>query len=185
MNFRLSALTLQAQRERIFLDFSSQISFFHGQISAGKSSIARLVDFCLGGDLQRTPALGQELVSVELAARIGDYTVLFEREAQGSHQVQVTWQKESGETASALAPIHSAASAPPIWGENIFNLSDLIFHLMGVTPIKVRRSRADSESPLVRLSFRDIMWYCYLEQDHLDSSFFALKTLTEDARAVM
>jgi len=28
---------------------------------------------------------------------------------------------------------------------------------------------------LVRLSFRDLMWYCYLDQTHLDSSFFRLE----------
>jgi DNA repair exonuclease SbcCD ATPase subunit len=33
----------------------------------------------------------------------------------------------------------------------------------------------DPDSPLVRLSFRDLMWYCYLEQDHLDSSFFRME----------
>jgi chromosome segregation ATPase len=28
---------------------------------------------------------------------------------------------------------------------------------------------------LIRLSFRDIWWYCYLDQAHLDSSFFHLE----------
>jgi hypothetical protein len=57
----------------------------------------------------------------------------------------------------------------------VYNLSDLIFHLCGITPIKVRQRNRDPDSPLVRLSIRDIWWYCYLDQLHLDSSFFRLE----------
>ncbi|MBU1737093.1 MAG: hypothetical protein KKG35_03055 [Proteobacteria bacterium] len=57
----------------------------------------------------------------------------------------------------------------------VYSLSDLIFHLCGVTPIKVRKRSRDPNSPLIRLSIRDILRYCYLDQTHLDSSFFRLE----------
>lgn len=173
MNTKLISLTLVCRSSREVIEFSSRVTFFHGQISAGKSSITRLIDFCLGGDLERTPAIQQELVSVELSAEMGRYEVLFEREARGSNQVQVTWQNAAGERAIVLAPLQ--ASPTPIWGENVFSLSDLIFHLYGIAPMKVRKSRTSPDSPLVRLSFRDMMWYCYLDQDQLDSSFYRLE----------
>jgi rubrerythrin len=173
VKIQISTLTLQCRKSREVIDFSPQISYFHGQISAGKSSIMRLIDYCLGGDYERTPALSQELVSVQLLALIGDYQVLFERSATGSNQVQVTWQNEEGKTGSVLAP--KAAAPESIWEDDVHNLSDLIFYLAGYTPIKVRKSKYDEDSQLVRLSFRDIMWYCYLDQDHLDSSFYRLE----------
>src|SRR5690606_30156519 len=52
------------------------------------------------------------------------------------------------------------------------SLSDLLFHLCGVEPIKVPKRSRDPDSPMIRLSFRDIWRYCYLDQTHLDSSFF-------------
>jgi hypothetical protein len=174
MNIHFSTLTLNCRLSKEIINFSTQISFFHGKISAGKSSIARLIDYCLGGDLEKTTAITKELVSVELVAHIGEYEVLFEREARGSNQVQVTWRTSKGETGSVLAPLQAKQSSGPIWEDNVYNLSDLIFYLLGINPIKVRRSKRDPDTPLVRLSFRDIMWYCYLEQDHLDSSFFRL-----------
>ncbi|MEX2120219.1 MAG: AAA family ATPase [Pirellulales bacterium] len=174
MNIRLLTLTLQCKQSREVIPFVTHVSFFHGPIGAGKSSIARLVDFCLGGELERTTALTQELVSVALAARIRDQEVLFEREAHGSNQVQVTWTSPDGVSGSVLAPVQANPNNP-IFDESIFNLSDLIFHLVGVVPIKVRRSKHDETSPMIRLSFRDVMWYCYLEQAHLDSTFFRLK----------
>lgn len=172
MKIKFFTLTLQCRKSKEVINFSPQLSFFHGQISAGKSTILRLIDFCLGGELERTPAINQELVSVELSCHIGDYEVLFEREAQASNQVQVSWKNSEGEIGSVLAPIKSTLGS--IWGDSIYNLSDLIFYFLNITPIKVRRSKTNEDSPLIRLSFRDILWYCYLKQDYLDSSFFRL-----------
>lgn len=154
--------------------FCPPVSFFHGGIGAGKSSIARLIDYCLGAsDFERTSAINKELVSTELAAQIEHYNVIFERSAQDTSHVQVTWTNQSGEQGSVLAPLKAATT--PIWGDSVFNFTDLIFHLFGVTPIKVRRSKTEQDSPMIRLSFRDMMWYCYLEQAGLDSTFFRLK----------
>lgn len=52
---------------------------------------------------------------------------------------------------------------------------DLIFYFLDIIPLKVRKSKVEDNSPLVRLSFRDILWYCYLQQDLLDSSFYRLE----------
>lgn len=176
MKIKFLTLALQCRQSREVINFSSQISYFHGQISAGKSSIMRLIDYCLGGRLERTPAISKELVSVELTAQIGDYVTLFERDAQSTNHVQVTWQKSKDQTASVLAPIDiNTQTAEPIWEGNVYNLSDLLFYLSNLTPIKVRKSKHQEDSPLVRLSFRDIMWYSYLDQDHLDSSFYRLE----------
>lgn len=174
MNIHFSTLTLQCKRSREVIPLASRATVFHGQVSSGKSSVARLIDFCLGGDLERTPAIAAELSRVSLTARFGGIETLFERDAWGSNHVQVTWQDEAGNRASVSAPLVATSDAPPIWSDNVYNLSDLIFFLAGRAPMRVRRSKRDSDSPLVRLSFRDLLWYCYLEQDHLDSSFFKL-----------
>ena len=174
MNIKFQTLTLQCKKSREIIEFSPQISFFHGKISSGKSSIARLVDFCLGGELEHTPAIQTELVSVELSATIGNNEVLFERETS-SNKIQVSWKSKEGEIGSVLAPIQNPTKPQvPIWGDSVFNISDMIFYLFNITPLKVRRSKKQSDSPLVRLSFKDVRWYCYLDQDNLDSSFYRL-----------
>ena len=117
----------------------------------------------------------QELVSVSLFCQIGNYEVVLDREAKGSRQVQVTWQGDGIESAKVLAPLQASADRGPIWGDDVYNFSDLIFLLLGVTPIKVRKSKREADSPLVRLSLRDLLFYCYLEQDHINSSFFSME----------
>jgi DNA repair exonuclease SbcCD ATPase subunit len=174
MRIKILSLTLQCRQSREIINFSSHITYIHGQISAGKSSILRLIDYCLGGSLEKTIAITRELVNVELRTQIGEYEVLFEREVEGSNWVQVTWRRDNGDFSSVLAPIKVSRESKAIWNTDIYNLSDLIFHLAGITPIKVRKSKQAEDSDLVRLSIRDMLWYCYLEQDNLDSSFYNL-----------
>ena len=178
MIFSLQRLVLQFGKSREEIDLTRHVSIFHGKISSGKSTIAKVVDACLGGSLPQIPAFKQEFVSAELSAVIGSNEVLFERSA-GSRQVQVTWINSAGEGTSVVAPIDNAEA--PIWGDKVFGLSDLIFELAGVGPMRVRKNKSDPDAPLIPLSFRDLMWYCYLDQDELDSTFFHLEP--EDPRA--
>ena len=48
MKFHLKSLVLSLQRGEVTLEFN-EISYFWGQMGAGKTSIARLIDYCLGG----------------------------------------------------------------------------------------------------------------------------------------
>lgn len=172
MRIRFERLRLITKQAVVDVDLSANITFIHGPIGTGKSTVARLIDYCLGGELERTPALRSEFVSVQLSASFNSIPVQLERGAD-ENSVRVTWDNENGNQGSLNAPLD--AGPEPIFDRNIFNLSDLVFTFCGVEPIKVRRSKLDPDSPLVRLSLRDIMWYCYLPQDIMDSSFFRME----------
>jgi rubrerythrin len=184
MRLRLDSLTLMLRRGQRQIDLSHAITYVHGQVSTGKSSIARLIDFCLGGSLERTPALASELVAVTLSAQVGEYDVVFEREAQGSQQVRLTWEPRGGvrdgrEAGQALVPTGPAEAEE---GE-LANFSDYMFFLFGRSPIRVRRSKDDPDSPLVRLGFRAFLPFCYLRQEDLDSSFMRFNKPYEGAQS--
>lgn len=172
MSFWLDTLTLECRQSVEVIGLNHHLVFIHGEISAGKSSIARLIDYCFGGDLERTPAIESELISVSLVTRISRFEVLIERPARGSSQITVSWASEDEEF-SLLAPID--AGPAPIFGNDIYNFSDLMFYLLGHKPMKVKRAKLSPESGLVRLSIRDILWYCYLRQEKIDSSFYNLE----------
>jgi rubrerythrin len=193
---RLEVVTRQTTEVVAF----HQLTFLHGPVGSGKSTVARLIDFCFGGDLIPTPALQSEFIAARLFLIVGDYALVLERDAGESAEVRATWQpslvdekvaiatdaEPSDEeialavenvlsTHSALVPLSAEKGTSLIEGAQVENLSDLIFHLGGVTPIKVRRSKRDPDSKLVRLGFRDLLFYCYLDQDGLDSSFFSFE----------
>jgi uncharacterized protein YdcH (DUF465 family) len=173
MNIVLQKIIVNNRRSKEELEFSNSVTFLYGPVSTGKSTIARLIDYCFGGELERTPAIRQEFVSVELFVKLGDSDCVIERGANDTQYVRVTWSppRETGQ--SLNVPL--VAQEVPLLNDEVYNYSDLIFYLCGVTPIKVRKKSRDLESPLVRLSIRDILWYCYLEQTYLDSSFFRLE----------
>jgi len=173
MNIRFRQLDVTTKHTLETFDLSRQVTFLHGPIGAGKSSVARLIDFCFGGRLERTPAIQLHFVSARLLLDLGAFRVQLERSADDLQSVRVTWVGANGDRGSVNAPLQPAST--PIIGEAVFTLSDLVFWFTGIEPIKVRRSKRDPDSPLVRLSIRDILWYCYLKQDKLDSSFFRLE----------
>jgi rubrerythrin len=173
MKIQLRHLVVRTRRTTEQINFSDVVTFLHGPVSTGKSTVARLVDYCLGGDLERTPAIQQEFVAAELTLSLGDYNCRIERAANDTQSVRITWSGPDDDTGSVNAPLD--AQGDPLLDAEVYNLSDLIFYLCGVTPIKVRKRSHDPDSPVIRLSIRDVWWYCYLDQTHLDSSCFRLE----------
>ncbi|EXJ14962.1 AAA family ATPase [Imhoffiella purpurea] len=172
MNIRLTQLVVRTRQTIERIDFSKTVTFLYGPVGTGKSTVARLIDYCFGGDLERTPAIQQEFVSVVLGATLGEYECTLERGDEDTQSVRVTWSLGKEDIGSVNAPLSASEALLP--DTEVYNLSDLLFHLCGVEPIKVLRRSRDPNSPLVRLSFRDIWRYCYLDQALLDSSFFRL-----------
>jgi hypothetical protein len=170
MKIKLLKLTLFCKKSIEVVSFSSNITFFHGQTFVGKSSIARLIDYCLGAsNFERGPAISEEVISIQLSTEINNRPVLFERGII-SPKVKVTWQ-ENNVSESISAPV--IAGSNPVFNTYVYNLSDLIFYLFGITPLTVPRS-GQKKGTMVRLSFHDMMSYCYLQQKKLLNSFFDL-----------
>ncbi|NTV46687.1 MAG: AAA family ATPase, partial [Chlorobiales bacterium] len=173
MKIHLRHLIVHTKKTTERINFSQAVTFLHGPVSTGKSTVARLVDYCLGGTLERTPALQQEFVTAELSLFLGKYNCRIERAENDTQSVRVSWFGPNHEIGSVNAPFDSQTKQ--IIDAEVYNFSDLIFYLCGIAPIKVRKRNRDPQSPLVRLSIRDIWWYCYLDQTDLDSSFFRLE----------
>jgi len=173
MNIQLTSLVVRTRQTTEEIRFSETVTFLYGPVGTGKSTVARLIDYCFGGDLERTPAIQREFVSVVLGARLGEYECALERGTEDTQTVRVTWSRGEDDFGSVNAPL--STGEVPLLDAEVYNLSDLLFHLCDVVPIKVLKRSRDPDSPMIRLSFRDIWWYCYLDQTHLDSSFFRLE----------
>lgn len=170
MRVALGFLQLHFRKSVETIDFG-HISFFWGKIGAGKSSIARLVDYCLGADIQLTPALQLEFNSAVLSLEIEGRRLTVYRERESSNVI-ASWT-EAEQTMEVLLPARKAAGVV-VPGTSIEVLSDLVFYLAGLPAPKVRKGRRTAESHLERLSLRDLFRFCYLDQDDIDSDFFRL-----------
>ncbi len=173
MNIRLTDLVIAFKKAHERIDFAD-FNYFYGQMGAGKSTIARLIDFCLGGDLgetEMTPALQTQFVSSSLSLKVAEISLVLERNAN-SNQVRARWSTPEQQYEVLIPARTAAGEVLPDTGVEV--LSDLIYYLAGKTPPKVRRSKIKEDSELERLSLRDLLLYCYLDQDSMDSSFFHL-----------
>lgn len=173
MRVRLSELRLSFKKGTELIRFAD-FSYFYGQMGAGKSTIPRLVDFCLGGNLgesEMTPALQNEFVSASLKLEI-DETLVDLRRDLASNFIWASWKQMDGDRELMIPARKAGGEVIPESGIEV--ISDLIYVLGGRTPPKVRKSKRKEESDLARLSLRDLLWYCYLDQDSMDSSFFHL-----------
>lgn len=173
MTLSIRSLRLLCKKGDELQLFADRLSFFHGKMSTGKSTIVELINYCFGGRLVKTPAISSEVVRVQLLISSSDIEYLIERDADGSGSVDVSWV--DGDVAERLS-LPLAASTQPLYGEDIHNLSDFLMNLLGVGPIKVPTRKSDDDSNLHRLSFRDFYKFCYLDQPDLDSDFFHLAT---------
>lgn len=161
LHFRKSVETIEFER----------VNFFWGKIGAGKSSIARLVDYCLGADINLTPALQLEFVQAVLSLEVEGRGLTIYRERESSNVV-AAW-RERDQTLEAIIPARKADGVV-VPGSSIEVLSDLIFHLAELPAPKVRKGRRTPDPSMVRLSLRDLIRFCYIDQDEIDSDFFRL-----------
>ncbi len=174
MKFVIKELHVSFKKSHETIEFT-EFNYFYGPMGAGKSTIARLVDFCLGGYLgeaEMTPALQSEFVSASLSLTV-DGAELFLRRDSGANLIRANWIHK-GESVEVMIPARSG-DGEVIPQSGIEVLSDLIYILGGRTPPKVRKSKIKEDSDLARLGLRDLLWYCYLDQDSMDSSFFHLE----------
>lgn len=91
MKIRLVQLRVITRQTTELVVFSPGVTFIHGPVGTGKSTTARLIDFCFGGQLERTPAVQMEFVAAQMSAQVGSYAVQFERAATDGSSVRVTW----------------------------------------------------------------------------------------------
>lgn len=172
MKLNLKKLHLELRKSTEVLEFPS-LSYFYGPIGSGKSSIARLIDYCLGANVEWPWALQQEFVSAALELQLNDRPLTLHRTRESSLVVAV-WQE--GEDVLQVAVPARTAGGEVLPGTGVEVLSDLIFYLAEVEPPKVRRKKGSPDEHLERLSFRDLYRFCYLDQDGMDNSFFKLNS---------
>lgn len=179
MKLRLKKLHLDLRKSIERIDLQGTI-YFYGPIGSGKSSIGRLIDYCLGGSYAWTPALQAEMVSAALELSVNDVPLTLHRDKESS-QVVAAWQ-ENDETLQVLIPAKTGTNEV-LPDQGVVVLSDLLFYLAKEEPPYVRRRKGRPDERLERLSFRDLFRYCYLDQTGMDSVFFRLDSENHAIRA--
>ena len=149
MQIHFHSLSILCRTSKEVLDLDYQVLFFHGKVGSGKSSIARLINFCLGGNIERTTAIKQEVNSVSLELTVGIYKVLLERDILNDAYVNATCIDPN--TNSFTVTVSVIGSNNPVWADKVYNISDLIFYLLDINVLRTPANRKREDVGLVRL----------------------------------
>ena len=118
LKFRLSSLVLALKRGEETINFND-VSYFWGQMGAGKTSIVRLIDYCLGGEIELSPAMQSEFASATLNLSLAFADLSIER-PRNSDRVIASWGEGNSAYRISLPRVALKASCYPERGWNSF-----------------------------------------------------------------
>lgn len=176
---RIDRLILVGSRKNYTVDFEDGLNVIHGDSDTGKSSILEFINYLLGSS--SIELADEMLTSLEYAAleiTINDEPCTIVRNIFKSNEFIEAYNCQFNDIESyvpkKLAPKFSMTSAP----DGFF--SDYLMDLLNFPKLKLKVSPTQDSSKFRRLSFRDLMKFCYVDQDDMGSK--SLLHLTEWTR---
>ncbi|WP_317203891.1 hypothetical protein [Janthinobacterium sp.] len=161
-------LILVGHRKNYQIAFESGVNIIYGDSATGKSSILELINYLLGSskfiyDEEIETAVKYAALEVELNGVI--YTI--SRDIFSSTRpIEVC-----ASNFESIGDVFPKKFAPNYSGDDGLDgfFSDFLLSALNLPILKVREAPSQFDSPMVRLSFRDIFKYCYLKQDDVGS----------------
>lgn len=157
-------------RKNYTVNFNAGVNIIYGDSATGKSSILDLIDYLLGA---KKFDLYPEIIS---AARYAVLDVTLNENRYSIKRDIFDSSKPIEVYPCAFIDIEKFALKKylPTFQENMKYpemefFSDFLLDALNLTNIKIKQSPTKDDSKLVRLSFRDLIRYCYVDQDDLGS----------------
>ncbi|MED0901384.1 hypothetical protein [Bacillus nitratireducens] len=149
------------------VDFETGLNIIYGDSDTGKSSILNLIDYLLGS---------KKVYLYEEIEKKGKYALLQVRLNDIVYSIKRDIFKPEDYIEVYKSDIQSMGKVfPKIYGPNYKKegpsgyFSDFLLQSLNIPLIRVKKAPTKSDSGLVRMSFRDIFKYCYLNQDDIGS----------------
>lgn len=164
---RLRRLRLSGPTNTYEVNFQareSNLAIIAGQILTGKSTILGFLDYCLGSHEHPThPEVARKVRSVALELQIDTATWTIERPVF-SHE-QLAWVHAGGLDATSAPTTRKNLEAPSVPD----SLSAWLVQSTGLEGLRLKVTPGNPNSPTNLMSFRDLMWLCYLPNRRLDN----------------
>jgi|SRR5579884_187522 len=142
------------------------LSVIAGEISTGKSSILEFIDYCLGGrEHPRHPEMQRKVRGVLLEIELTDEVAVIERTVFSTEQQAFVHHCSLDNLATPHAKRRHVIE--PAGDPN--SLSTLLLSQSGLAGISLKEAPTKESSPADPLSFRDLMWLCFLPNHRLDN----------------
>lgn len=160
-------LILIGDRKSYEVNFKKGLNIIYGDSDTGKSSILNLINYCLGSsnvDFYDEIEITGKYCLLEVALR-GDIYTIKRNIFKPNNEIEVfkcTHDKIGDFFPKYYSPNYSKTSEDGYF-------SDFLLSSMNIPIIKLKEAPTKNDSKMVRLSFRDIFKYNFLDQDKIGS----------------
>ncbi|CQR59306.1 ATP-binding protein [Streptomyces leeuwenhoekii] len=159
VSLRIVSLTVTTGEAEQTYRFDRPATVITGPIGTGKSSLLMLFKHVLGGSAMLTPAVRENVLSVQAEVVAGDERMVLRRAIEG----------DAADTVDLLDP-HSLAlerALPLRAGDGLTTLSDHLLNALGFPREQIATRREGSARPQ-NLTFNDLYAYIYLQAREID-----------------
>lgn len=170
MSIRIRHLRLRGVSQDYYVDFVAgdtprTLSIVAGEISTGKTSVLEFIDYCLGASgYPRHQEVQRQVRSALLEVELTGEVAVIERGLDGAQGVAFVHNCRLADIADPHAKVMRSISPPG----DPQSLSSLLLEHCGLAGISLREAPTRSDSRTDPLSFRDVMWLCFLSNHRMD-----------------
>lgn len=160
----INYLIVEGIRKNYIVPFKSGINIIYGDSDTGKSSILNLINYCLGANTldlyEEIEIAGSGYCMIEANLKGETYTI--RRDIFNANKDVEVYRSTFKEIDNIF---------PKYYSPNYNNesedgyYSDFLLSSLNIPITKIKQSPSKADSSMVRLSFRDIFKYSYLDQD--------------------
>jgi hypothetical protein len=161
-------LILVGHRKEYRVPFQTGVNIIYGDSATGKSSILEFINYLLGSSkFVYDEEIETSVKYVVLEVAINGVTYVIKRDVFFPTKL-IDVHTSTYESCDAVFPKQYAPNFSGGPGPDGY-FSDFLLTALNLPVLKVREAPTQSDSTMVRLSFRDLFKYCYLKQDDVGS----------------
>ncbi|CAH1609467.1 conserved hypothetical protein [Vibrio jasicida] len=169
----INELIVVGHEKNYRVKFFKGVNIIYGDSATGKSSILNLIDYLLGSkkfDLYPEIEASGKYAALDVELNGTRYTIKRDifKPNQPIEVYPCNFDSVDNHACKKYLPSFAKSSAH---GELDF-YSDFLLDSLDLPKIKLKESPTKDDSKLVRLSFRDIFKFCYVDQDTLGNKSF-------------
>jgi DNA repair exonuclease SbcCD ATPase subunit len=161
---KINELRVKGVRKDYFVNFESGLNIISGEISTGKTSILELIDYCLGhSNHPRYPEIARNGNITLLEIEINNQTYTIARQLFTNRQKAFIHSCKISE----LTTKHDSIEVNSWQKKGEASISSFILSKIKLGGIPLKEAPSKDSSDVDTMSFRDIMWFCFMERERI------------------
>lgn len=162
----ISKLILKGISKDYSYEFSSGLNIISGPISTGKTSLVEFIDYCLGSNYH------PEHIEIQRKVRAVFLEVVFQNKTYVIERFLFSTKNKAYIHECLYNDINEKHEAIEVYAKQTpgeESISTFILKKYGLLNIFLKEAPTQKSSGMDMMSFRDIMWFCFLKNERLDN----------------